>query len=289
MILARVAVLIGLALVLGPRSALGQTSQAQGTAEALPGTVRALGSGTPLRSGPGVNSPIVITVAAGTLLDVTGRDGDWYRITLAPDMVADPTTPRTVYVLARLVEPVKGSQGSIAAPPPQTPAATVARPETLRAQPARAAVTGDGSIGWCVLDDGGSANPACVTGSGVWWGKSWAGFVFESTYDHLTRSSGVPVSVGLLVTDAGVRFGVNMGPHARLVYGIVAGSAWFRVEGVNSFDLAFKPALGVEIDLSNTHAVAIRPQVESINVRFDGLWAHDVAFSVDIVWRSFRQ
>src|ERR1700733_14084496 len=24
-----------------------------------------------------------------------------------------------------------------------------------------------GSIGWCVLDDGGSANPACVTGSGV--------------------------------------------------------------------------------------------------------------------------
>jgi hypothetical protein len=271
----------------------------------LPKSVRVVEAATPLRAGPGVTYPIVVTEAAGTVLEVTGRDGDWYRITLSADMVVDPSAPRTVYVLARLVSPVMGStttpQGippSQPPSPPQPPAVVTQRnqeppmtpvaTEPLQAMPLSRAVTSDGSLGWCVFDDGGSANPACVTASGVWWLKPWVGPVFESTYVHLTRSNGFPISVGLLVTDAGVRFGVNMGAHARLVYEIVVGSGWARTEGVNEFGLALKPALGVEIDLSKTHAAAIRPQLESVNVRVAGLWVHDEAFSVDIVWRSFR-
>jgi len=89
--------------------AFAQGSQAQATAPALPKSVRVVDAATPLRTGPGVTYPIVVTEAAGTVLEVTGRDGDWYRITLGPDMVADPNAPRTVYVLARLVSSAMGS------------------------------------------------------------------------------------------------------------------------------------------------------------------------------------
>ena len=287
-------------LSLAPSSAFGQNSGSS-TAAPLPSVVRVLARATPLRTGPSVTNPTALTVDEGTLLDVVGKEGDWYRISLSADIAPNPTTPRTVYVLARLVEPVRGAQASVAtAAPAQTSAAASQRSdqpptapvttEHQRATPSsRALVSSDASLGWCVFDDGGSANPACVTASGVWWGKSWVGAVFESTYVHLTRSNGFPISAGLLVSDAGVRFGANMGPHARLVYEIVVGSGWGRTEGINEFGLAFKPALGVEIDLSKTHAVAVRPQFETVSLRLGGLWFHDEAFSVDVVWRSFRK
>src|SRR6185437_7791206 len=112
-------------------------------------------------------------------LDVVGREGDWYRISLSADIAPNPNTPRTVYVLARLVEPVKGAQALVAtAAPPQTSAAAASQrcdqpptaPVTTEHQQAtssRAMVASDGSLGWCVLDDGGSPNPACITASGV--------------------------------------------------------------------------------------------------------------------------
>jgi hypothetical protein len=87
----------------------------------LPKPVRVLEAATPLRTGPGVTYPIVITEAAGTVLELTGRDGDWYRITLSPDMVADPNAPRTVYVLARLVSPAMGSITTPQGIPPWQP------------------------------------------------------------------------------------------------------------------------------------------------------------------------
>ena len=54
----------------------------------------------------------MVTEPDGAVLEVTGRDGDWYRIALSPDMVADPAAPRTVYVLARLVSSAMGSSSS---------------------------------------------------------------------------------------------------------------------------------------------------------------------------------
>ena len=89
--------------------AFAQASQAQAAAPAVPKSVRVVDTATPLRTGPGITYPIVVTAAAGTVLEVTGRDGDWYRITLGPDMVADLNAPRTVYVLARLVSSAMGS------------------------------------------------------------------------------------------------------------------------------------------------------------------------------------
>jgi hypothetical protein len=72
-----------------------------------------------------LNNATVLTVAAGTLLDVTGRDGDWYRISLSADTAPDAKSPRTVYVLARLVEPTKTDS---ATSPPVAPAQRTQEP-----------------------------------------------------------------------------------------------------------------------------------------------------------------
>ena len=105
----RVALLAALSLAAVASPAFAQGSQTPATTPAPPKSVRVVDAATPLRTGPGVTYPIVVTEAAGTVLEVTGRDGDWYRITLSADMVADPNAPRTVYVLARLVSSVMGS------------------------------------------------------------------------------------------------------------------------------------------------------------------------------------
>src|SRR5580693_4152451 len=100
--------LAAVSLAVSVSTGIAQGVRPQATSEALPKTVRVVEAATPLRTGPGVTYPIVVTEAAGAVLDVTGRDGDWYRITLRPDVVADPNAPRTVYILARLVSSVTG-------------------------------------------------------------------------------------------------------------------------------------------------------------------------------------
>jgi hypothetical protein len=95
----------------GAPPALAQGPRTPAASDTLPKSVRVTEASTPLRTGPGVTYPIVITEAAGAVLEVTGRDGDWYRIALSPDMVADPNAPRTVYVLARLVETAQTDSG----------------------------------------------------------------------------------------------------------------------------------------------------------------------------------
>jgi hypothetical protein len=107
--ISRVAMLAALSLGAVASPAFAQGSQTQATTPALPKSVRVVEAATPLRTGPGVTYPIVVTEAAGTVLEVTGQDGDWYRITLSADMVADANAPRTVYVLARLVSSAMGS------------------------------------------------------------------------------------------------------------------------------------------------------------------------------------
>jgi hypothetical protein len=148
MTLPRVAALVGLTLVAGTGSVLAQASGAQATTAALPSAVRVLAPSTPLRSGPGVDNPTVFSVAAGTLLDVTGRDGDWYRIALSPDIGLDANIPRTVYVLVRLVEPAKAESARppSGAPAQRTPESAPMPPlpqagqgDAVRAQPAPAA------------------------------------------------------------------------------------------------------------------------------------------------------
>jgi hypothetical protein len=117
--------IFAIALCLFSVRALAQGQRTQTADSSLPKSVRVLDAATPLRTGPGVTYPIVVTEAAGAVLEVTGRDGDWYRITLSPDMVSDPNAPRTVYVLARLVSTVMGSintpQGIPTSQPPPPP------------------------------------------------------------------------------------------------------------------------------------------------------------------------
>jgi hypothetical protein len=73
-----------------------------GTASALAGTVRVLDNSTPVRVRPNADSDIVSKLASGTLLEANGREGDWLRVTISPEL----NGVRTGYVLARLVEPV---------------------------------------------------------------------------------------------------------------------------------------------------------------------------------------
>jgi hypothetical protein len=107
--LSNIAMLAAVSLAVSVTPALAQAWRPQAANEALPKSVRVVEAATPLRTGPGVTYPIVVTEVVGTVLEVTGRAGDWYRITLSPDMVADQNAPRTVYVLARLVSSVMGS------------------------------------------------------------------------------------------------------------------------------------------------------------------------------------
>jgi uncharacterized protein YgiM (DUF1202 family) len=123
--LSNIAMLAAVSLAVSVPPAFAQGSRPQATNAAVPKSVRVVDAATPLRTGPGVTYPIVVTEAAGTVLDVTGREGDWYRITLSPDMVADSNAPRTGYVLARLVASAMGStttpQGIPTSQPPRPP------------------------------------------------------------------------------------------------------------------------------------------------------------------------
>jgi uncharacterized protein YraI len=137
-----IAMLGAVSLAVSVPSAFAQGLRPQATNTAVPKSVRVVDAATPLRTGPGVTYPIVVTEDAGTVLEVTGREGDWYRITVSPDMIADSNAPRTGYVLARLVSSVLGSiptpQGiptSQAPQPPQAQARVVNAATPLRTGP----------------------------------------------------------------------------------------------------------------------------------------------------------
>jgi uncharacterized protein YraI len=138
--LSNIAMLAAVSLAVSVTPALAQAWRPQAANEALPKSVRVVEAATPLRTGPGVTYPIVVTEAAGAVLEVTGRDGDWYRITLSRDTVANANAPRTVYVLARLVSSLIGSaatpQGSPTSQQPPQPQSRVVEAATpLRTGP----------------------------------------------------------------------------------------------------------------------------------------------------------
>jgi|SRR5579864_2857079 len=138
--LSNIAMMAALSLIASIQPAVAQGFRTQATSDVLPKSIRVIEAATPLRTGPGLAYPIVVTEAAGTILEVTGRDGDWYRITLSPDIVADPNAPRTGYVLSRLVSSVMVSvpnpQGIPSPqPPPQAQARVVDAATPLRTGP----------------------------------------------------------------------------------------------------------------------------------------------------------
>jgi len=72
------------------------------TQEALPAFVEVAVSVANLRQGPSLQSPIVARLPKGTVLEVLGREGDWYRVRLT-----DPVRGRVEgYIARRLVTPV---------------------------------------------------------------------------------------------------------------------------------------------------------------------------------------
>lgn len=73
--------------------------------------VRVLAPNTPLRIGPGAATQTVVVVAADTVLDVVGHQGEWYQVSLPAEKAPKATNPGTAFVLARLVE-VVSSDGS---------------------------------------------------------------------------------------------------------------------------------------------------------------------------------
>lgn len=102
-------------IVLLSPSLRGQGSATATSAPSI-GKVRVLEPNTPLRSGPGAATQSVVLVAADTVLEVVGRDGEWYQVSLPADMAPKVKSPRTAYVLARLVEVVSadGSRARLA-------------------------------------------------------------------------------------------------------------------------------------------------------------------------------
>lgn len=82
--------------------------------------VRIVADGTEIRLDPNDSSPVITTMAAGTVLDQVGESGPWYAVRLAGDPGQDDVIG---YVLASEVE-LLGSPAALPAAPPVAPPPT---------------------------------------------------------------------------------------------------------------------------------------------------------------------
>ena len=95
---------------------------AAGPIEAGAQQVRILADGTAIRLDPDASSPIVTSMASGTVLRLAEESGEWYAVSLA----GDPDNEVIGYVLAAEVEVVDPSAAPSAVPAaPSTPAGGV--------------------------------------------------------------------------------------------------------------------------------------------------------------------
>ncbi len=296
-------VTLTLSVCLVASSAFAQTKPAPQQAPMLPKTVTVNGGNTPLRSGPGITNPPVVTVGTGTVLEVVGRDGDWYRVVVSADMVSDPNAPKTAFVLARLVTPVPGggtviaqpivaSQPAVTAappapqteqrrveppPPPPTPTSSMGnsqgapRASTRMSSgdaPAPATIMrrGDFSVGYMFLHDSPVNVPAGFVLNDAWrLGSAPADFVAEFSLAHTTE-----IGLGATYRTFAVGFrgdtSSRYGQRVSAQYGVVTGWLTGTLSQVGSgTGFLVKPTFGAEISLAKN--ISLRPQ-------FDYLFTH---------------
>ena len=94
-------------------------------ADAAGQQVRIVADGTEVRLDPSDSSPVITTMASGTLLDWVGESGGWYAVSVAGPPGADDVIG---YVLASEVE-LEGSAAPPANEPPLAPLALAGVPE----------------------------------------------------------------------------------------------------------------------------------------------------------------
>jgi hypothetical protein len=307
--------------------AFSATAARAQTVVSLPKTVRVLGPSTPLRIGPGTDNPIVVTVGEGTLLDVVARAGDWYSVTVAPDISPDGRA-HVAYVLARLVAvappmpsaPVQPVTAPMAAPPPapvpvpiQTapvpstvpvpaiapvpvsvpppPQAPPPTPLTSQAPPREPAASerrGDVAVGYYFFETNAALGFAASDGWAI--GKH-VDFIAETTLSH---GSPFGISANVFGAFGGVRIASasRYGKSARGIFEIEGGL--LHLSASDGFESVTENALGIKIgggvDVSASRIVAIRPQLDWVIGHSSDLgWTGDVTFTVSVVFRLFKE
>ena len=170
---------------------------AAGTTLAEAETVRVTAARGLMRAEPNVKSPVVLTVPAGTVLDVTGKSGEWCRVLAPPDRQG---TRVAGYILA----------GQVAAESPTGRGTAGTRPQKPGAKPQAAA----------------AKKPSRFTFRGfgvVEYERFNASRSFDAVFGRpmgLQLGGGVEMSIGSQVPRAGA---CRVCPHGR--------GACFRVRG----------------------------------------------------------
>lgn len=103
-------------------------------------TVRVAAEGAVIRAEPNTRSPVVLAVSGGTVLEVTGRSGDWYRVLAPPDRQG---TRVAGYILARQVAAGPAAGRGAPAGPSQKAGVSPAGPAAAK-KPSRFTVRGFG-------------------------------------------------------------------------------------------------------------------------------------------------
>ena len=249
-----------------------------------------LTAGTPLRTGPGTNYPLAAAVNEGTILEVTGLQDGWYRVTVTPDLVADSNGPRVAYVLSRLVAAVNTTDAvGTSVSGGQGQRTVVGAPIQARSDELIPVQSSDGSVGWCTLHylhfgGSGVTTDACVAGSASAHIHGPVDFALEASYVHA-------LDLNMVVGMAGIRVGGPPGEHPVRAFGeFVAGPLYSHVSEVGSgasfYGFALQPGIGVDVHVSPT--LSLRPTFGVFIQHVDGVWAHAVTFSLSVAWRSVR-
>jgi hypothetical protein len=96
---------------------------AAGAATAQPRTVQVIGGQGEIRANPNPRGTVLLEAPEGTVLEVLGREFDWYKVTIPPGLRPRTTSPATGYIQVQRVKPVADPAGGAAKPGGAQPAA----------------------------------------------------------------------------------------------------------------------------------------------------------------------
>jgi len=95
-------------------------------ADAQPRTVQVIGGAAEIRANPNPRGAVLLRAPDGTVLEVLGREFDWYRVAIPPGLRPSATSPTTGYVLVHRVKPL-ADPAAAGKPPAGKPGAAPAR------------------------------------------------------------------------------------------------------------------------------------------------------------------
>ncbi len=247
-------------------------------------SVRVAAAGAVIRAEPNARSAVVLTVSRGTVLEVIGRSGDWYRVLAPPD----PQGTRVAgYILARQVaaEPAAG-RGAPGLPPQKTDAAPVG-PAAAK-KPSRFTVRGFGVVeyerfqAWRSFDAIFGTSMGVLAGGGVELSMGTQVFVqgraeyFRRTGERAFVFEGEVFRLGLRETVTLIPVDVTVGyrfstrtpwtPYVGGGLGLLryAEEGQYGAESVRDTHLSYHAAGGLEFPVTKWLAVAGEVQYRAV-------------------------